>query len=94
MSLVSMCVMVDVVRRDYLGSTSLTHLASQIQSDIGGMYDRISAASREKVAAGRHSTRNRHSMAAVWEAGGALIADVEIFRSAGTLSTCNQFSDA
>ena len=53
-----------------------------------------SAASREKVAAGRHSTRNRYSTAAVWEAGGALIADVEIFRSAGTLSTCNQFSDA
>ena len=84
-----MCSMVDVARRDYLGS-----ITSHIQSDISGVYDRISAASREKVAAGRHSTRNRHSMAAVWEAGGALIADVEIFRSAGTLSTCNQFSDA
>jgi len=86
--------MVDVVRGDYLGSVRLTLLASHIKSDTSGTYDTTSAASRGKVAAGRHSTRNRHSMAAVREAGGALIADVEIFRSAGTLSTCNQFSDA
>ena len=77
MSLVYMCRLVDVVRRDHLGSIRLTHLASQIHSDTSGINDTISAASREKVAAGRHLTRNRNSMAAVREAGGAPIADVK-----------------